>query len=73
MQYIDAFCRGLYKGLLSLLLPSSLAMMAVLLLIAAFLFLVPQIVVDYTTGILAGWLIGSKLGDLHTYLKGRLD
>jgi hypothetical protein len=77
MKYIDSFCRGLYNGFLLfgeiMIRPSTLGVAAAFLLWVAFIILMPTDVVDFVTMGLAGYFIGTKVGHLHTYLKGRFD
>jgi len=77
MQYLDTFCRGLYKGFLTfgrvMILPSTLGTILVALLWGTFLFLMPVTVVGIVCGAIAGWFIGCKLDNLHAYLKARFD
>jgi hypothetical protein len=77
MQYIDAICRGLYQGFLSLgqimTRPSTMGVLLAFAVWFVILFIMPKGVVEFVCGALAGWYMGGKIGDLHTYLRNRFD
>ena len=77
MQYFDAFCRGFYKGFLNfgevMSRPSSLLTLLAFVLWFAFIFQAPQGVVNAVGLGLAGWYMGGKISELHTYFKKRFD
>ncbi len=77
MQYIDAFCRGLYKGFLNFVevmtRPSSMGVLLAFAVWFGFIILAPTALIDTVALCLAGWFVGGKIGELHTWLKGRYD
>ena len=77
MQHIDAFCRGLYTGFLKfgqvMIRPSGYVTLLAFVLWFATLFLAPNELLVAIALPLAGWFVGGKIRDLHTYLRNRFD